>query len=401
MGKVCNVAAPVTSVNGITINRSKKCHTSNYTNVTERTIEYIVFHYTGNSKDTAANNANYFMGANRGASAHYFVDDTSIWQSIDVNDRAWHCGTDGTYYHNYCRNTNSIGIEMCCTAGNYKISNKTKENAAQLGAALCKYFGITDIDKYVLRHYDVTHKSCPAQMAGSNNAEWKAFKTRIKEILGMSANATVNNIYRVRKSWEDSNSQIGAYSNLNNAKKACDDAGSGYYIFDGFGKVVYPDAIDILVKNNIIASPDYWEDAQYDLNYLDVLLENIAKEVGPNVVEDIDTAREAIEHLVECKVINTPDYWLSNYSKLKYLDKLLISAASHIPSKFKPYMVKVTADVLNIRQGPGTGHSVVGRIKDDGKCAYTIIDEKNGFGLLKSYSKKRDGWISLAYTKKV
>lgn len=44
-------------------------------------------------------------------------------------------------------------------------------------------------------------------------------------------------LYRVRKSWNDSKSQIGAYSVLENAKKACKD---GYYIFNSKGEVVYP-----------------------------------------------------------------------------------------------------------------------------------------------------------------
>lgn len=44
-------------------------------------------------------------------------------------------------------------------------------------------------------------------------------------------------LYRVRKSWSDSKSQIGAYSILENAKKACKD---GYYVFNSKGEVVYP-----------------------------------------------------------------------------------------------------------------------------------------------------------------
>ena len=34
-------------------------------------------------------------------------------------------------------------------------------------------------------------------------------------------------------------SQIGAFSNLNNAKNACDNAGPGYYVFDSSGNAVY------------------------------------------------------------------------------------------------------------------------------------------------------------------
>lgn len=59
------------------------------------------------------------------------------------------------------------------------------------------------------------------------------------------------------------------------------------------------------------------------------------------------------------------------------------------------YTVRVTATVLNIRKGPGTSYAVTGQIKDKG--VYTIVQESNGWGKLKSGA----GWISLAYTKKV
>lgn len=52
--------------------------------------------------------------------------------------------------------------------------------------------------------------------------------------------------YRVRKSWTDAKSQIGAYSNLENAKKACK---AGYSVFDWNGNKVYP--TETKVENNI------------------------------------------------------------------------------------------------------------------------------------------------------
>ena len=184
MAKTISAGYVTDKINGIAVNASLKCHTSNYNNADSRNIAYIVMHYTGNSKDIAKNNANYFAGANRESSAHFFVDDSEIYQSVELRDIAWHCGTRGTYYHKECRNTNSIGIEMCCTAGNYKISETTKKNAAYLCAYLCKQVGIvgSQVDTYVLRHYDITHKKCPAQMVDSE-AEWTAFKTMVKNVL--------------------------------------------------------------------------------------------------------------------------------------------------------------------------------------------------------------------------
>jgi len=50
---------------------------------------------------------------------------------------------------------------------------------------------------------------------------------------------TTKKLYRVRKSKDDAKSQVGAYSNLDNAKAACDEAGSGYKVFDWDYEVVY------------------------------------------------------------------------------------------------------------------------------------------------------------------
>ena len=68
-------------------------------------------------------------------------------------------------------------------------------------------------------------------------------------------------------------------------------------------------------------------------------------------------------------------------------------------SKECPYLVKVTADVLNIRKGAGTDTVKVGSITDRGD--YTIVAEENGNRASK-WGKLKSGavWISLDYTKK-
>lgn len=67
----------------------------------------------------------------------------------------------------------------------------------------------------------------------------------------------------------------------------------------------------------------------------------------------------------------------------------------NLKTSFKSYMVKVTANSLNIRSGPGTNYKIVGTIEDKG--VYTIVDKTGTWGKLKSGA----GWISLNYTKKV
>ncbi len=186
MGKTITTRAPITSVNGITVN-TNYIQTTNCTVASSRAVKYIVMHYTGNSKDTAVANAKYFCNNKLSSSAHYFVDDSTIYQSVALKDRAWHCGAS-TYYHDECRNANSIGIEMCCTAGNYKVSDTTIENAAYLAAAVAEYLGISadEVDTYIVRHYDVTHKDCPSQWV-TDSSGFTAFKTKVKAILSGTA----------------------------------------------------------------------------------------------------------------------------------------------------------------------------------------------------------------------
>lgn len=58
-----------------------------------------------------------------------------------------------------------------------------------------------------------------------------------------------------------------------------------------------------------------------------------------------------------------------------------------------PKKVRVTSSGLNVRSGPGTNYKINQTIRDQG--VYTIMEEKDGWGRLKSGA----GWISLYYTK--
>jgi N-acetylmuramoyl-L-alanine amidase CwlA len=137
-------------------------------------IKYLVLHYTGNDGDTDENNGKYFRNNVVKTSAHYFVDDDSVTQSVPDNYIAWHCGAT-TYKHGTCRNTNSIGIEICDDVKNGKIypSARTIENAVELTKHLMKKYNIPA--ENVIRHYDVTGKLCPAYWCGNTekNALWK------------------------------------------------------------------------------------------------------------------------------------------------------------------------------------------------------------------------------------
>lgn len=153
--------------------------TNDYTHMSNKVNKYIVIHYTGNSTDTARNNAKYFKNGKRNASAHYFVDATEIVQIVKDSDASWGVGKK---YSNAplwgkCTNSNCINIEMCSTNG--AISEATKQNTIELTKMLMGKYGIPVAN--VVRHYDVCGKRCPGWNGWlpGNESIWNDFKNQL------------------------------------------------------------------------------------------------------------------------------------------------------------------------------------------------------------------------------
>lgn len=119
----------------------------------------------------------------------------------------------------------------------------------------------------------------------------------VKGITGVDPRYTSNTInfssiiYRVRKSWSDTSSQIGAYSSLDNAKNACK---SGYYVFDGNGNIVYP------IQSNTSSVSN--SEKTYQVKLLDNL--NIRK--TPNgIITQVNGAKKGLVYTI----IETQGSW--------------------------------------------------------------------------------------------
>lgn len=154
-----------------------------------RDIKYLVIHYTGNDGDTDEANAKYFRNHIVEASAHYFIDDDSITQSVPEDFVAWAVGgkkypssgqTGGGKWYGKCTNNNSISVELCDTQknGRYNFSEKTLDHAVELCRSIMKKYHIPI--ENVIRHFDVVGKICPAPFVEDEKA-WKAFKERLVE----------------------------------------------------------------------------------------------------------------------------------------------------------------------------------------------------------------------------
>ena len=290
----------------------------------------VVLHSIGTPQPKASVLWNYWQNNGSQYVVHYMVDDTQILHCMPDNYKCWHVGSPG--------NAKYIGIEMgeprqihYTSGAQFTVSDlasaqqyvkATYKNAVWLIAQLCKKYG-WDPYTAVETHYDVTRRGLsntdhvdPQHLWDGLGMGYSLLTLRrdVAAAMGQSAasptpeqHSTSGQMYRIRKSWADAASQIGAYTNLEYAKAACKD---GYAVFDDVGNQVWPE------------------------------------------------------------------------------------------QAFHPYLVRITAQSgLNVRSGPGTNYGVVMTLAYGG--GYTIVEEQNGWGLLKAYSQKKNGWISLKYTKRI
>lgn len=145
---------------------------SQYNHYKGNDIKYIVLHYVG-ATGTAKNNADYFYGGDRQASAHYFVDDNEIWQSVEEFNGSWSVGNTKTEVNN----RNSINIEMCCPNPQLFVTDTTIQNTCELVAYLMKKHNIPISN--IRSHYEVSgySKLCPNF---ANTSRWSDLKNKIQ-----------------------------------------------------------------------------------------------------------------------------------------------------------------------------------------------------------------------------
>jgi N-acetyl-anhydromuramyl-L-alanine amidase AmpD len=215
-------------------------------NVSKRSdpIMYIVIHYTG-AEGTAKNNVDYFNGGNRNASADFFVGQNGeIWQYNPDLKRyySWHCGggrqsSKGGTFYGKCKNGNSVGIELCTHkhGDEWIFYDATIEAARILVKYLMEEYGVKQAN--IIRHWDVNGKNCPAVYgyAGDNAPKWDKFKASLSESTTYDDRPQM---YRVRKSWKEADTQKGAFAVLENAKACARTWGSDYHVFDNSGIMI-------------------------------------------------------------------------------------------------------------------------------------------------------------------
>ena len=269
----------------------KQTGTANTTYAPGRVIKYLAIHYSAGvscAAGSASGCASWFANPAADGSADYICDERDLIQyNPDPLNRYCHAvgskskyNTKGGRLWGIATNANCISLEICSGNRTGKITYPNDPNYYFTAAVVAKAIEATKylMDLYgidadhVIRHYDCNGKECPGIIgfnadSGSED-KWNAFH----EAIGGAPIVW----YRVRYAWDQPETQLGAFIDLDNAK-ACADAHPGFSVYDDQGKSIYtskadvkppegdseaerwinllaPDAVDVGAKNGVLPS---------------------------------------------------------------------------------------------------------------------------------------------------
>lgn len=236
-----------------------------YKNGVKRTPIGIQIHTIGTAQGTAKAVVDYWNSSFVSAATTYICDADVAGRAYQMLPEEYYSWADGGY-----GNRNLITIEIAesdwmryISGASYTVTNdklfkqdilRGYDTAVLLCADICKRYGWNPTKKLPSGLYLISSHN-EGRMAGLSTSHvdpshvWPkfglsmdTFRRAVKNALSGKLTTVTNDeyesvsYYRVRKSWKDVNSQLGAYTILANAKAACL---NGYSVFDDKGKAVY------------------------------------------------------------------------------------------------------------------------------------------------------------------
>ena len=327
-------------------------------------------------------------------------------QTMPWNYKPWGCGSGSK---GSCNN-GWIQFEICedgLTDKNY--FNKVYKEACEITAYLCDMYGIDPKGTVTVNGVKVPtilcHQDSYKLGFGSNHGDvlhWfpkfgksmDDVRNDVAELMGKKTSSITPSVpekeesvetYRVRKSWEDSKSQIGAYTNLDNAKKACDKAGTGYEVYNSKGVAIYPEVVESVSKSNFKIGDEV------------KLIPGSTYSSGNSIPSWLFRSKLYVREIRKNGDIVISTQKTGAVTGVVHASDLVAYSSSIEVSKpdFTPYLIRITVDVLNVRSGAGTNYKITTQVKKNE--LYTIVAESGKWGKLKSGA----GWICLDYVKKV
>ena len=366
-----------------------------------------------------------------GSSANYYIgNDGKICGGVSEDRRAWTSGTgnnQGTNDHMAI----TIEVSNSQTGGQWPISDAAYKALVALCADICKRYGVTPHfdgkpTGSITEHYMFQATACPGPTLKSYIETGKLEKD-IKAALGSVTTsgkksdeeliwdylyARIGNAYGVAGLMGNLYAESGLRTNnLQNAfEKSLGMTDDQYTAAVDNGTY----SKDSFVKDKAgygLAQWTFWSRKEGLYNYkggksianLDVQLGFLWFELSTGYAGTLQALQSAQSVYQASTAVLTQFERPADQSEAmkqkragygqQFYDKY--AGGGPKPAPAVPYVARITGDVVNVREGPGTQYPIVRTVRRGE--AYTIVEVSGNWGRLKSGV----GWICLDYTQKV
>ena len=307
----------------------------------------VVLHSIGMPQPSAQVLRDYWQRGGSAYVVHYMVDNTRILRCMPENFKCWHVGSPGNAQYlgiemgepSQIRYTSGARFTVSDLAAAQQYATAAYKNAVQLIAHLCRKYG-WEPENAVWTHAEITRR----KLSNTDHVD----PQHLWDGLGLGYD-----LARLRKDVRTAIGGTAAPSAPATAERPTLRNGSS-------GNAVKT------LQMKLIALGYSFEPSGADGAF------------GSMTEARVKAFQLAVG--ISADGIVGPQTWAA-------LDK------AEAPKTFTPYLVRITASSgLNVREGPGTDYRVKMSLGYGG--AYTIVEERNGWGKLKSGV----GWICLKYT---
>lgn len=243
-------------INGVQVNQyfiSK--HNINNLSIPQKrngNLKYVVIHNTEDLPKIDDDGRNYIAASINdnlgGVMSTLYVDDLCAWQLLEDDRENWCCSD---YTNANGGNRKGISIEIIMNGTDGAANLKARDNGARIAAWYLYKNGLTVEDGLI------THSRCFNMLNGAKGAndylncnppvgkklcpyyiipKWAEFKALVQKYYNELKHPA--ELYYVRKSWKEAETQLGAFSVLEYAKSQAD-FNYGYKVFNSKGRGCY------------------------------------------------------------------------------------------------------------------------------------------------------------------
>ena len=380
---------------------------------TEKITKITIHHMAVVGADAATVAKGHRDGSQQASANYYIGNDGKIVGGVSEDRRAW---TSSSSWND--QKAITFEVANCKGLPNWEISDAAYRSTIALAADICKRYGITphftgDKNGSLTIHSMFQATACPGDYLKGlhqNGTIEKDIKKAMGETIGEKKiwdflKERIGNDFGVAGMMGNLQAESGLRSNnlQNSFEKTL-----------GMTDEQYTTAVDVgSYKNFVMDSAGYglaqWTYSSRKQNLLTfrnaagTSIGDLGMQLGFLWKELTENYKGALSGLRAARSVReASDIVLTQFEKpADQSESVRAKRATYGQvfydryAGFSPYVVRVTADVLNVREKPTTDSAIVQEVYKG--SAYTIVQEQDGWGFLKSGV----GWICLQYTERV